>query len=54
MKLNYYTFTANKVPMDLMEGRMTAYAHRRLVQTAAEGNMNMLRVWVTLISLTPE
>jgi hypothetical protein len=32
-----------KVPMDLMEGRFTAAAHRRLVQSAAEGNFNLLR-----------
>eukprot|EP00947_MAST-08B_sp_MAST-8B-sp1_P000166 g166.t1 len=36
---------ANKVPMDLMEGRMTAAAHRRLAQSAADGNFNMIRVW---------
>ena len=40
-----YARGGNKVPMDLLEGRMSAAAHRRLVQTAAEGNMNMLRVW---------
>ena len=40
-----YTRGANKVPMDLLDGRTTAAAHRRLVQSAAEGNMNMLRVW---------
>ena len=31
--------------MDLIDGRMSATAHRRLVRSAAEGNMNMLRVW---------
>ena len=31
--------------MDLIDGRLTAAAHRRLVQSAAEANMNMLRVW---------
>ena len=36
---------ANKIPMDLLDGRMSAIGHRRLVQSAAEGNMNMLRVW---------
>eukprot|EP00040_Diaphanoeca_grandis_P031996 m.192725 g.192725 ORF g.192725 m.192725 type:complete len:1196 (-) comp32480_c0_seq1:201-3788(-) len=40
-----YARGGNKVPMDLLDGRMSAYAHRRLVQSAAEGNMNMLRVW---------
>ena len=30
--------------MDLIDGRMSPTAHRRLVQSAAEGNMNMLRV----------
>ena len=40
-----YARGANKVPMELMEGRMTAYAHQRLVQSAALGRFNMLRVW---------
>lgn len=40
-----YSRGANKIPMDLMEGRMTAEAHRRLVQSAAEANFNTLRVW---------
>eukprot|EP01046_Picozoa_sp_COSAG06_P036850 COSAG06_NODE_4105_length_4571_cov_3.031977_1_plen_423_part_00 len=40
-----YARGANKVPMDLLEGRMTAVAHRRLVQSAVEGNFNMLRLW---------
>ena len=35
----------NKVPMDLMDGRRTAGAEHRLVQSAVEGNMNTLRVW---------
>lgn len=34
-----------QVPMDLLDGRITADATRRLVQSAAEGNFNMLRVW---------
>lgn len=34
-----------KIPMDLMEGRWTAYAHRRLVQSAAEANFNLIRIW---------
>ena len=40
-----YARGANKVPMDLMEGRLTADGHRRLVRSAAEGRYNMLRVW---------
>jgi hypothetical protein len=40
-----YARGANKIPMDLMEGRMTATAHHRLVQSAVEGNFNTLRVW---------
>ena len=40
-----YARGANKVPMDLITGRMTAEGHRRLVQSAAEGNFNMLRIW---------
>jgi hypothetical protein len=35
----------NKIPMELLDGRMTAEGHRRLVQSAAEGNFNMLRIW---------
>jgi hypothetical protein len=31
--------------MDLLDGRVTADATRRLVQSAVEGNMNMIRVW---------
>lgn len=40
-----YARGGNKIPMDLIDGRMSATAHSRLVQSAAEGNMNMLRVW---------
>ena len=40
-----YARGANKVQMDLMDGRMSAEANRRLVQSAAEGNFNLLRVW---------
>ena len=40
-----YARGANKIPMDLLEGRMTPEAHRRLVYSAAEANFNMLRVW---------
>ena len=40
-----YSRGANKIPMELMEGRMSGDAHRRLVQSAAEGRMNTLRVW---------
>jgi beta-mannosidase len=40
-----YARGGNKIPMDLLDGRLSAAAHRRIVSTAAEGNMNMLRVW---------
>jgi hypothetical protein len=39
-----YARGANKVPMDLMEGRMTANAHRRLVYSASEAHFNTIRV----------
>ena len=31
--------------MELLDGRMSAAAHRRLVQSAVEAHMNTLRVW---------
>lgn len=40
-----YARGANKVPMDLLEGRYSASSIRRLVQSAAEANFNTLRVW---------
>lgn len=36
---------ANMIPMEELEGRMSAAAHRRLVQSAVDGGMNTLRVW---------
>ena len=36
---------ASKVPVDLLEGRITGSSHRQLVESAIEANMNMLRVW---------
>ena len=36
---------ANFVPMDQLEGRLTASAHRKVVQSASAANMNMIRVW---------
>ena len=33
------------IPMEELEGRMSDEAHRVLVQNAAEGGMNTLRVW---------
>ena len=36
---------ANVIPMDNNEGRYTAAAHRRMVLSAAEGKMNILRIW---------
>jgi beta-galactosidase/beta-glucuronidase len=40
-----YARGGNKIPMDLLDGRMSAVAHRRLVQSAVEGNFNTMRVW---------
>lgn len=40
-----YARGANKVPMDLLDGRQSAQATRRLVQSAVEGNFNTLRIW---------
>ena len=42
-----YARGGNKIPMELLDGRMSAVAHRRLVQSAAEGHFNMLRKWRT-------
>ena len=36
---------ANMIPMEELEGRMSDEAHRVLVQNAAQGGMNTLRVW---------
>lgn len=36
---------ANMIPMEELEGRMDAGAHRQLVQNAVDGGMNTLRVW---------
>eukprot|EP00730_Choanoeca_flexa_P008569 TRINITY_DN12506_c0_g2_i18.p1 TRINITY_DN12506_c0_g2~~TRINITY_DN12506_c0_g2_i18.p1 ORF type:complete len:975 (+),score=156.28 TRINITY_DN12506_c0_g2_i18:81-2927(+) len=36
---------ANMIPMEELEGRMSAEAHRRLVISAREAGMNTLRVW---------
>ena len=36
---------ANMIPMEELEGRMSAEAHAQLVKNAALGRMNMLRVW---------
>eukprot|EP00040_Diaphanoeca_grandis_P024326 m.133582 g.133582 ORF g.133582 m.133582 type:complete len:1057 (-) comp29683_c0_seq3:38-3208(-) len=40
-----YARGGNKVPMDLLDGRMSADATHRLVQSAVEANMNTIRVW---------
>uniref|UniRef100_A0A7S0IZA9 beta-mannosidase n=1 Tax=Calcidiscus leptoporus TaxID=127549 RepID=A0A7S0IZA9_9EUKA len=40
-----YAKGANMIPMEELEGRMSAEAHRRLVRSAAEGAFNTLRVW---------
>eukprot|EP01052_Picozoa_sp_SAG31_P017366 SAG31_NODE_1185_length_9494_cov_5.602980_3_plen_243_part_00 len=44
-----YARGGNKIPMELLDGRMTARAHWRLVKSAAEGNFNMLRMWVPML-----
>jgi len=36
---------ANMIPMEELEGRMSADAHTQLVQNAVDGGMNTLRVW---------
>ena len=36
---------ANVVPMEALEGRYVPGMHRRLVQSAAEAGMSLLRVW---------
>ena len=36
---------ANMIPMEELEGRLSGPAHRRLVKSAVEANMNTLRVW---------
>lgn len=36
---------ANMIPMEELEGRMSAAAHTQLVQNAVDANMNTLRVW---------
>lgn len=36
---------SNVIPMDNMEGRYSAAAHRQMVLSALDGNMNLLRVW---------
>ena len=41
----------NLVPMDQLEGRNTAAAHRALVRSASEGGMNVMRVWGGACSL---
>ena len=33
------------IPMEELEGRMSADAHAQLVASAAAANMNTLRVW---------
>ena len=40
-----YIAGANMIPIDMMEGRYSADALVRLVRSAEEANMNMLRVW---------
>jgi beta-mannosidase len=40
-----YARGGSMIPMDLLNGRLSAEAHRRLVQSAAEGNFNTMRIW---------
>jgi beta-mannosidase len=40
-----YARGANKVPGQVLEGRYDANAIRRLVRTACDGGMNLLRIW---------
>jgi beta-mannosidase len=40
-----YSRGANMVPMEELEGRMDAEAHRILVKSSADAGMNTLRVW---------
>ena len=49
-----YARGGSVVPMDLLNGRLSAEAHRRLVESAAEGNMNVLRICTRPLSwMTP-
>lgn len=36
---------ANMIPMEELEGRMRADAHQTLIESAADGGMNTVRVW---------
>ena len=36
---------ANVVPMDQLEGRLSSQGHHKMVESAYEAGMNMLRVW---------
>jgi beta-galactosidase/beta-glucuronidase len=40
---------ANQIPMEELEGRMSAEGHRIMVQSAVDANMNTLRVWYVLV-----
>jgi hypothetical protein len=35
----------NMIPMDQLEGRLSDEAHKELVRSTADANMNMLRIW---------
>lgn len=43
--VNIYVRGANMIPMEVLEGRADAAALHRLVQSAADANFNMLRIW---------
>ena len=36
---------ANMIPMEVLEGRMSAEAHRRLVKSSVDAHFNTIRVW---------
>ena len=40
-----YARGGSMVPMDLLNGRQSAEAYRRVIVSAAEGNFNTIRVW---------
>ena len=40
-----YARGGSMIPMDLMNGRLNAEAHRRLVQSASEGSFTIMRIW---------
>ena len=41
---------ANMIPMEVLEGRMSAEAHRRLVKSSVDAHFNTIRVWGWAVS----